>query len=368
MAGSDGWIEQRGRRYLARWRDADGKKRSEPCESREAAELVLLKVKQGKRAGTYTPPSEVTVREVVERYLARARHRVRGGSAYTYARRAETYVLPALGSVRVQALTVARVQVMVDAMQDRGLAPMTIKGAVLVLHAALGEAQRLGIVTANAASGVVLPVAERRARDVWSLDEIRRVLDTLRDQPLWHALYALMLSSGMRPGEALVLRWSDVDLDTGVVHVRRTRTTDADGHTMAGSTTKGKRARVVAIGTGAVTALRVHRQDQERRRAVAGGWRAGDAVFDGVRGSLGHSTWQEYHAALVDRLGVTPITLHGMRHTAATIMMRMNVHPKVVSEMLGHKNIGITLDTYSHSSADLQQDAAVTLDGVMFGE
>lgn len=363
-----GWIEERGRKFVARWRDEDGRKRSEPFDNRDDAEAWLLKVTQQKRSGTYQTPSEITVRELVASFLMRARYRVGGATIRTYTLKAEGHIYPVLGGVKVRSLTTVMVQDMIDRMLNR-YAPATVVAAWVVLHAALDEAVRLGIVPSNRATGVGLPVIEREEQATWTFDEVRRVLAAVRDDVKWHALYALVLASGMRPGEALVLRWGDVDLDAGVVHVRRTRTSDADGRLMVGKTTKGKRVRAVAIGPGVVEVLRRHREDQQRRREAAGErWRSGDAVFDGVRGPLGRSTWGKYHTALIERAGVRYVTPHGMRHTNATLELQSRTPTKIVSERLGHKHVGITLDIYSHVDETMQREAANVLDSKLFGD
>lgn len=361
-----GWIEARGRRYVARWRDEDGRKRSEPCDTREAAELVLLKVRQQKRAGTYQPPTDATVKDVVESYLRRVRHRVSSGTVSTYEQRARVHLIPRFGDIKVRSLTSEMVQGMVDDLEDREYAPATIQGIVIVLHAALSRVRKQ--VGANVVDDVELPAIEPVRKATWSMAEVGKVLDALRGKVQWRAMYALMVSSGMRPGEIVALRWDDVDLVRGVVHVRRTRTRDEGGKITIGTTTKGRRDRAVAIGPGAVEALRAHREDQDKRRGEASVWRAGSAVFDSAKGSMSYSTWNEYHKEMVERVGVTPITLHGVRHTMATIMMEKNVHPKVVSEMLGHATVGMTLDIYSHVDAELQRQAADRLDGQIFGK
>jgi integrase len=169
----------------------------------------------------------------------------------------------------------------------------------------------------------------------------------------------------MRRGEALGLRWADVDLEAGQVATRQT--VIAVGHKVQMGTPKTARSRrTVAIDSGTVAVLRAHRAAQAAERLQVGsGWRDHDLVFCKVDGEPLHPerVSREFDRR-VERWDLPKLTLHGLRHTWATLALKAGVHPKVVQERLGHSTIGTTLGIYSHVTEGMQQDAAESVAGL----
>lgn len=371
----EGWIKERARAdgstaYQACWLDDGETERAKTFPSRDAAENWLRDQLRAKRDGRYAPPSDLTVRRLIEDWLARGAARWRPNTVYNYRERAEHQIYPELGSALAASLTTPRLQHWVDGLHRSGLAPTTIRFAVTVLKIALREAAAIGLIPANPAVGLRLPAQRRAPSPTWSLDEASRVIAAVADEPMWNALYRLALASGMRSGELRALRWSDVREADGLVRVRRTISRAADGRTIIGETTKTGRERAVAIPPSTMKALAVWRTAQKARRiGKANVWRDLDLVFDrGDGGILESGTWHERHVAIIAKAGVTPITLHQLRHTNATLELEAGTHPRVVSERLGHVSITTTLDRYSHVSVDLQRAAAEALDDRLFGD
>jgi integrase len=195
-------------------------------------------------------------------------------------------------------------------------------------------------------------------------EQVRRLLETASGDRL-EALYVLAISTGMRQGELLALRWSDVDLDQRTVRVRSTlQRTKEDGYILAAPKTKGSR-RQITLSTTARDALRAHRARQAAERLAAGPAWLGkyDLVFlNSVGNPLDGMNLLHYHFyPLLNRAGLPRIRFHNLRHTAATLLLGRGVNPKIVSEMLGHASIGITLDIYSHVLPDMQAQAAAAM-------
>jgi integrase len=196
--------------------------------------------------------------------------------------------------------------------------------------------------------------------------ELGRFLTAVRDHRDYSAL-RLLAMTGMRRGEALGLRWSDVDLDAGTVSIRQTLI--APGYKLALSTPKTmKGRRLVALDAVTVDELRAHRKALlEDRLAFGPSYPVsletfGDLVFREADGQpVNPAAFGKRFERTVASLGVPRIPLHGLRHTWATLALSQNVHPKVVSERLGHSTISITLDTYSDVLPGLQEEAAATV-------
>jgi integrase len=210
--------------------------------------------------------------------------------------------------------------------------------------------------------------ARQKPIATWSAGEVAAVVSALNDEPMWSALYRLALTTGMRPGKLRALRWRDLDLDRGAVVVARTMTKDADGVVAVGDSTKTGRRRAVALPASTVAALTRWRAAQNARRLAAETWAAEPFVFDRGDGTwLPLTTWQHRHDRLIAATGAARITLHGLRHTYATLMLEGNAHPKIVADALGHVDVGTTLNIYSHASDAIQRAAADALEQRLFG-
>jgi integrase len=209
----------------------------------------------------------------------------------------------------------------------------------------------------------------------WSAAELASFLDQLRGDPL-HAPILLAATTGMRRGEVLGLRWRDTDLDAGRVAIRQTlaavRDVDGDGgrHLLVfGEPKTAKGRRTVPLPPQTVAVLRAHRKAQAAERLQAGpDYTDRDLVFAEPDGTPIHpDKFRKRFEVRIGRSGLPPVRFHDLRHTYATLALQAGVHAKVVPEILGHANIGITLDTYSHAIPAMQESAAATVARLVFG-
>ena len=216
----------------------------------------------------------------------------------------------------------------------------------------------LSLDTADAADPPKTAEAGRPESITWTADQLRTFLEGTRGSRHWPA-YLLLATTGLRRGECLGLRWSDLDLDGARASIRQT--VIAVKHTaMLGTPKTAKGRRTVTLDAGTVAALREHRKRQAAERLLMGaGWTDTNLVFCHVDGTMLHpERFTRGFSNAIHRLGLPPIRLHDLRHGWATLALQAGVHPKIVQERLGHANIGITLDTYSHVVAGLHEDAA----------
>jgi integrase len=242
-----------------------------------------------------------------------------------------------------------------------GLSPRSVRYIHTIIHRALKDAVRWGRLARNPADAADPPKAAEAGRPesiTWTADQLRTFLEGTRARRHWTA-HPLLATSGMRRGEVLGLRWRDLDLDGGRVSIRQT--VIAVRHTaMLGTPKTAKGRRTITLDKGTVAALREQRKQQNAERLLMGaGWTDNDLVFCHVDGTMLHpERFTRSFSDAVRRLGLPAIRLHDLRHGWATLALQAGVHPKVVQERLGHANIGITLDTYSHVVAGLHEDAA----------
>ena len=195
--------------------------------------------------------------------------------------------------------------------------------------------------------------------------QAHQFLTAARGDPL-EALYVLALTAGLRQGELLALKWSNTELDRRSISVRATLSRTKAGLTF-GETKSGK-ARHVSIGQLAVEALHRHRIAQNKERLRLGPvWEDNDLVFPNRVGRPleARNLLSRSFAPLLARSGVPKIRFHDLRHTAATLLLGQGIHPKIVSEMLGHSQIAVTLNLYSHVTPTMQRQAADTMDALL---
>jgi len=177
----------------------------------------------------------------------------------------------------------------------------------------------------------------------------------------------VLVGLGVRRGELLALQWDDVDLEARSVSVRRTLEESSAGvHLKQPKTVRS--SRTIALPASTVNALRVHHAAQQRARLAAGkAFNKLDLVFPGRDGGPWKPSAFASNCRVVFRKAGLTCRLHDLRHTHATLLLRQGVHPKVVQERLGHANVSITLDIYSHCTANMQQEAAAKIDEALRG-
>ena len=207
-----------------------------------------------------------------------------------------------------------------------------------------------------------LPRLSSEHIDPLSREEARRLLEAAVGDRL-EALYVLALNTGMRQGELLALKWDDVDLKSGVLRVRRTLTKVGKTYATGELKTKNSR-RVIRLTPAAVGALQGHLSRQlEKMEHMGSLYQPGGLVFATEAGTIINSSNLRNRSLkpLLSAAALWPIRFHDLRHTCATLLLSKNVNPKIVSEMLGHASVSITLDVYSHLMPDMQEKAAKAL-------
>jgi integrase len=374
------------RRRGAKWcvvvdvgRDEDGQRRQKwhgGFTTRRAAQQALTEILGHLQQGTYAEPCKQTLATFMHEWLASIRASVRPSTWAAYKMLAEAHILPALGMTPVQRLTASRLNSFYGDLLENGrrdgggpLSARTVRYCHATIHKALADGVRMGLVARNVAQQATPPApSPRQELRTWTAEELRGFLESVQDDRLY-AAYVLAGTTGLRRGEVLGLPWHNLDLDAGRLAV--TQTLIPVGYAITYGTPKtAKGRRSVALDAFTVNALRAHRRRQlEERLALGLGMPGEDAlVFTALDGSPLHpNQFSASFDRLVKAAGLPRIRLHDLRHTHATLALQAGVHPKVVSERLGHANIAITLDCYSHAIPALQEEAAAKVAKLVFG-
>jgi integrase len=337
-----------------------GKKREDVADK-------LAKALADRADGIVYDDENMTVGEFLNRWLKDCvRGTVRPSTFYRDSCLVRVHMKPALGHVKLKKLTALDVQGFYRDRLDTGLSASTVNKIHTVLHKALAQAVRWSLIPRNVTEVVKAPTPTPKEMRPLSAQEARKLLEAAKDDRL-ETLYVLAVTTGMRQGELLGLKWSDVDLENASVSIRRTLTRDG-GRVAIGEPKTKKSRRTIRLTPQAVEALRRHltRQMEDIER-LGDLYRDHGFVFTTDAGGLINPSnlRQRSLAPLLKKAGLPHIRFHDLRHTCATLLLLKGVHPKFVQELLGHATIAITLDTYSHVLPGMGDQTALAMEDVL---
>ena len=357
-------------------RDADGKRRQRWHSvkgSKRDAERELAKILHEMNTGSYVEPAKMTVGEYLDRWLADyAKHSVAGKTFERYEDIVERHLKPDLGHIALPKLKPLQIQglyskALTEGRSDGrgGLSPQTVLHCHRVLRGALQQAVRWQLLAQNPADAVKPPRPVRKQMRALDDAGIKKLLDTARGTRLyWPVLLAV--STGMRRGEFLALRWGSVDLDRSTLSVCEALEETRQGLAFKQPKTARSR-RTVDLPSFLADEMRTAKVECAKQKLALGpAYDDQDLVFPNLNGSpWPPDSFSTAFVALARKAGFEGFRLHDLRHTHATQLLRQGVHPKIVSERLGHATVSITLDLYSHVLPGLQSAAIQDFDNLM---
>ncbi|MFG2194458.1 tyrosine-type recombinase/integrase [Streptomyces sp. NPDC048639] len=335
--------------YGKTWADCDAKRRE-----------LLDKVDQG----VPVPTRSARLSEWLPYWLDNVIKPRRKLSTYDkYEAHARLYLVPMIGAKRLESLGVADVRRFLVQLENKTTAA-TAKESHRVLRTALTAACREELVTRNVASLVEPPRAKSRELSPWTLEETLDFLAAARKDPLYGA-FVLAVAMGLRRGEIVGLRWTDVDLDQRVLYVRQQ--TQRRRGVLYDDDPKGRRRRAVPLPAMCIAPLRWHRMRQAEAKQRAGdAWTDEGYVFATRTGRPvePRNVYRSF-TRVAESAGLRVIRLHDARHGCATLLTAAGVAPRVVMEILGHSQISITMDVYTHVVQDTQREAISHMDRLL---
>jgi integrase len=270
-----------------------------------------------------------------------------------------------LGDVPLRNLTPGLVQSAYTALLDQGFSKRTVEKTHAVLHRAMDQAMHWGLTVRNPTELVSPPRPTRREMTALTTGQFRELL-RFTEGSRWYPLWVLLGTSGLRVGEALGLRWQDVDLEGGRCAVRRTLHRQPGLGFVFGPPKTEKSRRTIYLSGVARSALEYRRERQCLERQASKRWLEAGSVFTNRHGApLGPGAVNRALTRALHDAGLPRIRVHDLRHSTASILLEAGTHPKVVQDLLGHSTIQLTLDTYSHVTPALHEQAARTMDLVL---
>jgi integrase len=338
-------------------------------DAERALREVLLSLEQG----SYVKPNKITLGELLRQWLRDyASMNTTDRTQESYTSIVERHLIPALGKIALIDLQAQNIQgyyakKLSDGRADGkgGLSARSVVYHHRILSKALDYAVKMGLVVRNVAKVVEPPRVARVTMQTLSPEEVSRFLDVARDTD-YYVYFAILLYTGLRRGELLALRWRNLDLGSGKLSVVETAYRLGSGEYRIKEPKTPQSRRTVVLPHSLVELLKVYRFDQELLRIQLGiSLNADDFVFIRSDGSpINPNAVTLAFRRIIKKAGLKDIRIHDLRHTHASLMLKAGIHPKVVSERLGHANIGITLDIYSHVLPGLQEAAAEKFDRI----
>lgn len=337
-----------------------GKTWQEVAEKRDRAKNDL-------RQGTFVEPTKLTVGEWLDTWLDDYKKpRLRQLVWESYEVIVRCHLKPAIGSLPLKDLRPEHLQRLYNEKFASGLSPSTLKHIHLVIHGALQQALKNQLVVRNVSEATTLPRGERKDIRALSPEEEDRFLEVLGEDRLGPAFITL-LGTGLRRGELLALRWQDVDLTEGVIHVRRDMVRTKQKGLVFQEPKTAKSRRSIPLPDDVVTALKSHKIRQAQEKLLAGpAYRDNGLVFCTEIGTpIEPRNFNRKFYQLRKKAGIEDVNLHALRHTYATRLLEKGVSLKVVQELLGHSKYDMTANVYSHVSPELKREAVAALNGTL---
>ena len=321
--------------------------------------------------GSFVESSKITVNEWLDFWMDNYKAQsVKPTTLLIYTSRADNHIRPAVGHLKMQDLRREIIQNMINELSRR-LAPETVKGVYITLHAALEQARKNNLVSANHAAGVVLPKTAKTRVSAFTTEEQRRFMEAAKAVYLGD-IFLVGLGTGLRVGELISLTWNDIELENGILRVNRTLN-------IIKSSNSGRQKWLKTFGTPKTASsirsvpllpyiselLKSAKEHQEKAK-MNSCYEDNNLVFATRHGKpLDPRNLQRVFQAVCRRAGLSGFHIHCLRHTFATRGLEQGIELRVLQELLGHSTIKITADLYTHVLPDLKKDSIMKLKGAI---
>lgn len=349
----------------------DGKRKYFYGKTRQEAKTKAEAFKRDLERGADIGSRDVTVQVFLKQWLAdTAKNRVRESTHRAYSSHVEHHLVPALGKYKLRELTPQHVNRLLASIVASGTSPTTANRVRATLRTALTSAVKWGSVPRNVAALADARREERQRVKPLEIDQIMQFLDFVKGDR-YGPLITLAITTGMRQGELLALRWTpDVDLKNGVIHVQHTVTRGSDGKPKLGTTKTSDSRRSIRLSREAISALRRQQELISKHRvAAAHRWQDHDLVFPTSIGTIADGpTVTRALQALLEAAGLPRQRFHDLRHATASLQLAEGADIFEVKELLGHSQISLTANTYGHMTKKLGERTASRMDRALVSD
>jgi len=312
-------------------------------QAKQVMEQMLAELQQG----TYVAPTKTTLADYLGEWLKLScQPRLAPKTLYLYRQYCNNHIKPHLGQMRLTDIEPRHIQSLYSELLKDGVGKRMVEVVHIVLNSSLKQAVKWQLIRQNPVAYATPPKAERKKVNALKPHEIPLLMTAAKGSPIENLIF-IALATGMRKGELLALKWSDIDLDSGVINVQRALVR-INGETVIKSPKSKYATRPVSVDPIALETLRAMKVNSRS-----------EFVFVRKNGlPMDPSTVTHKFKTIAKAAGFSELRFHDLRHTHASLLLARKVHPKVVQERLGHSSIAITMDIYSHLIPSLQQEAA----------
>lgn len=355
--------ERRNKPWVAQILLDNGKTRQRYFRTQEEAATALNEMLYEQKRGMLPSEKDQTVEQHFEHWLEVHKTQIRQSSYLEYQRILKRHILPKLGHLSLQQLTARDIDTFYAQKLEEGLSPTRIAAFHSTIHMALQQAVRWRLLARNVSEDVSPPrETQSRERQVLTPEQAQQLLLAAKGHRL-EAMVTVALATGMRRGELLALCWNDIDFSQRCLFIRHSVRLLPGGYRLSDPKTPRSK-RTIPLPQFALESLQQHRLRQLEAKLKAGpAWEDHDLVFCNIYGRF-LSTRSLFYlfASLLKKAGLPHMRFHDLRHSAATILLAMGVPIKVIQELLGHSDIGTTLNIYGHVLTSMQQEAVEKLE------
>jgi len=352
-----------------KWRAAiaiDGKRITRNFRTKSECSTWIKEMQTQIDRGLTYRKSNVTLGIFIKKWLGVHQTSLAPRTALRYEQLTRDYILPQLGHLKLTELRLDRIEAHYQLLLKQGLSPRNVRFVHSILHRGLKDGMRRGYLGYNPAHGATLPRYEPPEMAILAEDEVVRFLISIRGSR-HEALYHLAIKTGLRQGELLGLKWSDLDWKQGIVRIhRQVQRIYKQGVVFKPPKTRSGR-RAIQLGENMLQVLRSHLEQQQQMIATTGeSWQHNNLVFPSQVGTPleGTTVLKDFKKHLADA-NVKKIRFHDLRHTAASLLLNNGVPVLVVSKILGHSKTSTTLDIYGHLIPVMQEEAAKIMDEIV---
>ena len=332
---------------------------------KEVQEKMKVLLREQQQGLLVVSPNE-TVEQFLTQWVEDRKPSVRIRTYERYEAFIRLHVVPVIGKIKMQQLNPQHIKGLYARKLKEGLSSTTVNTLHMMLHKAFDDAVKWSIVGRNVCDLVDVPQRTHYEIKPLTIEEAKHLLETAKDHPL-EALFTLALTTGLRRGEILALKWSDINFEKKTVQIQRIFTR-APGQRYVETEPKTKKSnRSVKLTAKAVELLIKHKEHQLEAKSQAGSeWVENNLVFCTSLGTpINPTKLLERFKTLLKKTGLPHMRFHDLRHSVATILFAMNVHPKIVQELLGHNQISMTMDLFSHMLPGMQEDVIEKLENML---
>lgn len=363
-AAGEGSIFKRGNKWVAQVGSGDNRETAYFRTQQEANKWRHEK-NEYRKNGLNIAGAKTQLSIFLEEWLEVKKTSIRPNTFNDYAYTARNHIGPVLGKIKLCDLTPNHLQTLYTDEQKRGKSARTVIGIHAVMHCALQHALKLGLVSRNVADSVTRPKVPRKEMKVLDQDHALRLIQQAEGSR-YQFLFWFAITTGLRQGELFGIKWEDVSWQNQKVQVKRQVQRRKDGLKFCEPKSERGR-RIITLGKTTISKLKDHYLGQQKEMIEKGEkWQNNDLIFCTPIGTpLEPANVLKVLKKCLRDAGLPQIRFHDLRHTAATLMLLEGINPKIVQERLGHKDISLTLNTYSHVLPSLQEEAAEKMDELL---